>query len=843
MRGLAVSGGRVLAALLACVLGMALCACPAPQVAAAQAEGAQAEGAQDGSAVYTVTFASNGGSSVEAQQVAEGGWAHVPEAPVKTGYTLVGWYSDSSCTSPYDFATPVGADLVLFAKWAVATYRVSFEAGGADDVDAQQVAYGESAEEPDDPVRTGYTFLGWYADAACTKPYDFSTAVYSDVTLHAKWAVKVYGVRFVANGGTKVSAQDVEHGKCVGRPQPDPTREGYAFQGWYADADLTQEFDFTAPVTSNLKLYAKWARLCTVAFEPNGGSEVESQVVTDGSAASVPGVPVREGYTFAGWCSDKLLSCAYDFDAPVTGSLTLYAKWEKDVPAAVAFTDLVEPWSFTWVEQASERGLMSGYDDGAGNLTGLFYPSLNITRGQVATVLWRIAGSPEPGSTASFDDVPQGKYFTAAVAWCSEQGVVTGYQGGSDAGRFLPYADVTREELATMVWRFAGYMGVTVAEPPTASFAACIDSANVASWAHDALVWCAAAGVITGKDTDEGLRLDAGWGATRAQAAKVFVQLDKLVSGELYPYDDTDAVDPDPDPGDSDDDADDETPTRPSGSVVEASLTYGVTSDGFSYVVVPEDYADADGYAYVLDQAYDELGGRYVGPGAYILGYTGSSAEATLPERVAWPVKVVENADMEVSGSIAGPSVVSANLSWRADDADGRTRLTSLAVTRGSSLVQLDLAGSLVDGVALSGEGEGGLSALRFLDLSDTQTQALDTSEFPALEQLGLARCPLGADALESLTSWCGATGLPADLTDAGQSGDADAAEGADGALDGEDWRAVDGGDLAAPDGEPADDGSDEVADEPAADDGVATYDDLDAAGSDDDLAVVGDAA
>ncbi len=848
MRGLSSWKGRLLAAGLACVFGAAFLAAPATQAASAQDTDADA-GTQEGASCYTVTFAANGGSAVAAQQVSAGGVAQRPADPVKAGFTLVGWYSDSACTVAYDFSKPVNDNLILWAKWAVATFTVSFDGGEVCSVDAQTVEYGKTVSQPTDPKVAGKTFLGWYSDAAFTRPYDFSQAVYHDTTLYAKWATKVLGVRFVTNGGTKVAAQDVEYGKLAVRPQADPEREGYAFVGWYADADLTQEFDFSAPITANVKVYARWARLYTVTFESNGGTEVGAQTVAQESAAQEPDEPERAGYSFAGWCSDKLLSCAYDFASGVQGNITLYAKWVKDVSDPIAFDDLVEPWSFTWVEQASARGLMNGYDDGAGNLTGRFYPSLNISRGQVAMVLWRIAGSPATSAGGAFPDVAQGKYYAHAIAWCAEQGIVTGYEKGAYAGTFRPDAEVSREELATMVYRFAAWAGVTTKDAPLAAYQGCIDTDLVSDWSHDAMVWCAAAGVISGKDTDQGLRLDPQVGATRAQAAKVFVQLDKLADGETYPYDDTDGTDTDsddPDSGDTDDAS--ETPTRPSGSKVDISLTYGVTADGFSYVVVPEDYADADGYAYVLDQAYDELGGKYVGAGAYITGYTGSASTATLPVRISWPVKVEGPSSMTVSGSIAGPFVVSANLSWDAADGSGHTRLTSLSVAGGAALVQLNLAGNLVDGVTLSGEG--GLGALRFLDLSDTQTQGLDTSALPALEQLGLARCPLAADALESLTSWRGVTGLPADLTDAGQTGDGAGEETAadeDVAGDAGDADAAGvAGDLGASAGEAVgDDAFDEVA---ADDDGLAevtdgfdevaveTATDVDTAVCDDDL-------
>ena len=655
----------------------------------------------------------------------------------------------------------------------VASYTVTFQANGGSSVSSQTVSAGDKVAQPSDPKRTGYSFLGWYTDKALTSPYDFNTAVTSDVTLYAKWSQRVYGVRFESNGGNKVASQDVKYGNKATKPA-DPTRYGYTFAGWYSDSGLTKVYSFSSKVTANLKLYAKWNIVkLTVTFVSNGGSSVATQTVDFGSCAKQPTV-TRSGYTFKGWFTTSSFTTRYDFSTAVKVNKTLYALWEKNAAKAGTFYDVSSgEWYYDWVMQASSRGLMQGYKDGWGNLTGYFGPEDNLTRAQVAMVLWRLAGSPSTSYTPLPD--ARGHWAQTAIAWCQSKGIVTGYTDGAYKGTFQPDAQVTREEFAVMVYRYAKYAGINTANPPTASYKKCEDTSQVSDWSRDAMVWCAAAGVITGKEVGGSLYLAPQETATRGQAAKIFVQLAKMAGGEMAPYDTGETVEPDP--VEPDPEPDEEPGTKPEKTPMAAQLTYGKTDDGFSFVLVPSGCKDADGNAYVLDKEYAELGGKYVGVGAYIIGYTGDSSDATLPAKV-----------------LKTYTVVAANLSWGtgrtldatttgADD-DGHVRLTSLTVTRGSSIVRLNVAGNLMGGLTFSGkESLGGLPALRYLDLSNTQTSELDTSLFAKLEVLSLTGCPLTDDARATLTAWRGATGLPAEMAQASALGDESAsAEGDAGA-------------------------------------------------------------
>ena len=179
-------------------------------------------------------------------------------------------------------------------------------------------------------------------------------------------------------------------------------------------------------------------------------------------------------------------------------------------------------WSFRWTVRAAARGLMSGYSG-----TTLFGPNDLLTRCQVATVLWRAAGSPEPASAKSYPDVEDGWYYEKAVAWCAEQGIVTGYTGGPNAGKFCPWSNVTREELATMAARWAKSRGHELAIDQDAVNGLRIDDwSYVSGWAQDSITRTASAGILGGVDNGNGTHsLQPQGCATRAQAAKVFVVL------------------------------------------------------------------------------------------------------------------------------------------------------------------------------------------------------------------------------------------------------------------------------------------------------------------------------
>ncbi|WP_167434087.1 InlB B-repeat-containing protein [Paenibacillus silvae] len=175
------------------------------------------------------------------------------------------------------------------------------------------------------PTWQGHVFAGWTPTPPTTMPEE-------SIKFTAQWTINTYTVNFNSNGGTEdVSSLTVEYGGLVNTPD-EPTKEGYVFGGWYSDSDLTNLYDFAAPVTGDLTLHANWLLRYTVSFESNEGSAVKRQVVTEGSKALAV-TPEREGYVFSGWYSDMDLTSPYDFTTTVvTTDITLYAKWTLYVP-------------------------------------------------------------------------------------------------------------------------------------------------------------------------------------------------------------------------------------------------------------------------------------------------------------------------------------------------------------------------------------------------------------------------------------------------------------------------------------------------------------------------------
>ena len=143
-----------------------------------------------GPVTKTVFFNSNGGSSVQTQQVNENEKAVRPADPTREGYTFSGWYQNVELTIVYDFTSAVTRNLTLYAKWTEAVakeYTVTFNTDGGSTIVKQKVKENERAVKPVDPEKDGYSFVGWYQDSGLTTLYDFTSAVTGDLTLYAKW--------------------------------------------------------------------------------------------------------------------------------------------------------------------------------------------------------------------------------------------------------------------------------------------------------------------------------------------------------------------------------------------------------------------------------------------------------------------------------------------------------------------------------------------------------------------------------------------------------------------------------------------------------------------------------
>ena len=138
-----------------------------------------------------VTFNSQGGSAVTSKTAAYNSAITVPTSPIKTGYTFGGWYKEAGCINAWDFTTDkVRANITLYSKWTINNYTVAFNSQGGSAVTSKTAAYNSAITAPTSPIKTGYTFVGWYKEAGCINAWNFITnKMTTNTTLYAKWTV------------------------------------------------------------------------------------------------------------------------------------------------------------------------------------------------------------------------------------------------------------------------------------------------------------------------------------------------------------------------------------------------------------------------------------------------------------------------------------------------------------------------------------------------------------------------------------------------------------------------------------------------------------------------------
>ena len=351
---------------------------------------------------YTVQFVSDHGSFAD-QPIEHGKTIKTDELtiPKVDGYTFGGWYADENRTIEFNFTKPITSNTTVYAKWTANDYEVSFFTEHGDPPTSQNVPYNGTATNPGKLSAEGYTFIGWYADAAYSTEFDFTQPITGDTKVYAKWeknapvlpdtyALNVSGA-FVYVDGMDVTASagdtslQLEKDASV-RLVADPDRmpSGMVFDRWtilngalnaddaekFETGRTLEEFAFTMPAEP-LSIEA------TPRMQEEEGSDTASVIlgVTLGTAATA----------LVAWQ-------AYDL------GMSLYQ--EHWLPA-----DFVMP----------------------------------KTRAELALLLWNTAGRPAPAAQPAFTDIPDPDTAQAAQ-WAVETGRMT----PKSADRFKPEKSVTR---------------------------------------------------------------------------------------------------------------------------------------------------------------------------------------------------------------------------------------------------------------------------------------------------------------------------------------------------------------------------------------------------------------
>ena len=344
-------------------------------------------------------------------------------------------------------------------------------------------------------------------------------------------------VTFDGNGGTpSVGSMTTTDRKLTSLPSA--SRSGsYSFYGWYTEKSGGTKITTDTVFHANATVYAHWTytggggggynppvTYYTLRFETGGGSDIPSVQGTYNTYIDLTKyVPTWRGHAFIGWYSERSLTNKVS-GVYLTKDMTVYAGWRVDENPGTdvnPFTDISEKdWFYGDVMFVYENGLMLGTSK------TLFSPHGTVMRGMMATILWRMEGSPVPKGKNSFTDVEAGKWYADAITWTAENGIFAGY--GKD--KFGPDDPITREQLAAIFYRYADYKGYDLTvKGDLDKFK---DADKITDYAKTAMQWAVGSGLVKGKS---GNLLDPQGTATRAEIAAMlhrFIEKYKLVQGK-----------------------------------------------------------------------------------------------------------------------------------------------------------------------------------------------------------------------------------------------------------------------------------------------------------------------
>lgn len=392
----------------------------------------------------------------------------VPE-PTKENYTFAGWYNGNE---KFDFTTVPTGDVTLTAKWTAKDYKVSFVTEHGNAPTSQNVKYNGTADDPGKLSEEGYTFDGWYADAAYNTEFDFTQSIKHNTTVYAKWTAKDYEVSFVTEHGKAPDSQNVPYNKTATNPG-ELTAEGYTFIGWYTDnTHDSTKFDFSTPITGDTKVYAKWEKNAPVLPDTYELNVSGAFVYVDGVDVTAPA-----GDTTLQLEKDASVRLVADPDRMPSGMV--FDRWtilngalNADDAEKFETGRTLEEFAFTMPaeslsieatprmreEEGSDTvsviaGVTLGtaatalvawqaYDLGMSLYQEHWLPAdfvMPKTRAELALLLWNTAGRPAPAAQPAFADITDPDTAQAAQ-WAVETGLMT----PKSADLFKPEKSVTR---------------------------------------------------------------------------------------------------------------------------------------------------------------------------------------------------------------------------------------------------------------------------------------------------------------------------------------------------------------------------------------------------------------
>ena len=383
---------------------------------------------------YTLTFDTDGGSAIAPITQDYGTAVTAPADPTRTGYTFAGWTPAIPETMPAE-------DLTIKAKWTVNTYTITYDLdGGTAEGNPASYTVESGAITLAEPTKPGYTFTGWSGtdlEGADNRSVTIPVGSTGDRSYTAHWQVNtVYStLRFETRGGTALATLALPYGSRVDLTKYVPTREGFAFTGWYTDRELTQRVT-SLTLTNSTVVYAGWNPFTDVG----SGDWFYEDVL----------------YVYNQGLMEGTGADTFSPDAAVTRGQAVTILWRMAgspvVNFAMNFSDVTEDtWCAEAIRWAASEGIARGFADGS------FGQDVYVSREQLAAFLYREVQHQGGGFTGmwyfplNYPDIQELSAFAdEAMHWC----VMTGVLQGTADGRLAPKATTDRAQLSAILHRY-----------------------------------------------------------------------------------------------------------------------------------------------------------------------------------------------------------------------------------------------------------------------------------------------------------------------------------------------------------------------------------------------------
>ena len=343
--------------------------------------------------VYKITYILNGGvnDGSNPETYTYESETTTLQPATKLGYEFIGWFKDAEFTSAVQEEIVKGSygDIELYANFRINEYTISFESNGGNTVTSITQNYGTKVSEPAAPLKTGYQFGGWYKNSALTQKYAFTTMPAEDITLYAKWNRISYTISYNLDGGTNSSENPanytIESSDIV---LASPTKNGYAFKGWYSDSGFTTQIQII-PTGSygELSVFAKWQAIeysITYIGAENTENNNPAKYTIEDSITLV--AAEKSGYTFDGWFADAGYSNKVtQITAGTTGDKTFYAKFMPAVYEVWLDGDEGASYTVTFNLMGGSGSIVA---QTVTETVALVYPAKNPTKSGFAFAGW-----------------------------------------------------------------------------------------------------------------------------------------------------------------------------------------------------------------------------------------------------------------------------------------------------------------------------------------------------------------------------------------------------------------------------------------------------------------------